>query len=375
MFKLSRDNPILYWWYKIDKSIFLTILILMCIGFLAIMSVSQYNAIRLEIGNSYHFVHKQMIFILCGMFIMISLSLFNIQMIQILGIAMIVLSILMMVYSLIFLDESQLINGSKRWINIFGQNLQPSEFLKIGFAIVNAMILRSQMKFSLLMSLSLYFLCVLLLMLQPDFGMIAIVSVIFGGQLFISGIKIVYLYCFVGFLICIGMVGYFFYPHFAERVNIYLGIDGDNYQISKSLESFQRGGLFGVGAGNGKLKEKLPDAHTDFVFAMIGEEFGAIICILIMMLYLFVFWRVCLNLFAQNNSFHILVVFGLVSMLMFQILLNIGSCLSILPTKGVTLPFISYGGSSMFSCAILIGIVLSICKKQYGKVNHIILFK
>jgi cell division protein FtsW len=208
---------------------------------------------------------------------------------------------------------------------------------------------------------------VLLLKSQPDVGMLAVISGVFFIQLFVGGLNVV----FVGIgMACMGgaaMAAYTFFPHVQSRVLRFLHpAEGDNYQVQRALEAFGNGGLLGRGPGEGRVKDVLPDAHADTVFAVVGEEFGMILCMIIVGLFTFIVLRGLLRLLAEVDPFVILAATGLVASFGLQAFVNMASTLHLIPTKGMTLPFISYGGSSVLAVALGIGMLLALTRKRHN---------
>ena len=266
------------------------------------------------------------------------------------------------------------IKGSKRWISLGFIAIQPSEFIKPFFAVVTAIILMQRhinSEFpSFKLSFLLYLTIVGLLALQPDLGMAITISAIWGGQMFLAGLSMLWILCLtVGGVV--GLVAaYTFLPHVTVRVNSFLDPDAsENYQIKKSIEAFINGGISGTGPGEGTVKQHLPDSHTDFIFAVVGEELGMIVGLLVILLFAFIVIRGLWRVSKVGNLFAILSVSGLILQLGFQAVVNIGVTLHLLPTKGMTLPFISYGGSSILSVSIITGMILALTRKRYG-VRH-----
>jgi cell division protein FtsW len=206
---------------------------------------------------------------------------------------------------------------------------------------------------------------VALLILQPDIGMIVVTIAIWFGQLFLGGIPIIFAVMMIIGGMCIVVLGYSMLPHVANRIDRFLNPDiGDHYQINRSLEAFSHGGLFGVGPGEGIIKKHLPDAHSDFVFAVLGEEFGFFICLLLVLLIAFIVIYGMFRSIKENNLFSIIASVGLLAQFGLQSFINIASTLHIVPTKGMTLPFISYGGSSMIALSILVGMILALARHK-----------
>ena len=257
------------------------------------------------------------------------------------------------------------VNGSKRWLKIYGFTLQPSEFIKPFYFILSAWFIvqivngRKSYLFSLVVS----FLTISgLVILQPDFGMTFLFFLTFFCQLFIAGISVYLIFFALIALLLLLSFSYFFFQHVHTRVDIFFNGSSGNDQIDLSLRAFKSGGFFGKGPGQGILKDKIPDANTDFIFAVAGAELGFIFCTVILLLILIIIIRFLLNLLKKKDPFIIISVVGLTCCFGLQSLINIFSALSIIPTKGMTLPFISYGGSSMLSSSILFGFLLSLTK-------------
>tara|TARA_B100001287_G_C22562564_1_gene472166 strand:- start:111 stop:935 length:825 start_codon:yes stop_codon:yes gene_type:complete len=262
------------------------------------------------------------------------------------------------------------VKGAKRWIQIFNFTLQPSEIIKPIFIILTAWCISKSIenKKLYLPLLFIFFLILLILILiQPDLGMTVLVSATFFCQLFVAGLSIFLVLISFFFILGISIFSYFIFDHVQDRVNSFLGgLSGsDTYQIDLSIKAFQSGGLFGKGPGQGILKERIPDANTDFIFAVAGEELGLIFCLIIIFIILSIIIRTLLNVLKLKDPYKIISVSGLICSFGLQCLINIFSSLGLIPTKGMTLPFVSYGGSSMISIAILFGFLLSLTNKKY----------
>lgn len=261
------------------------------------------------------------------------------------------------------------VKGAKRWINIFGFSMKPSEFIKLFFAIVTAWIfsLKAEGIPAFGISTILYILIAIALVTQPDLGMLVMVSSIWGMQLFIAGLPI--LWIIIAMVAgAIGIISaYKLLPHAAHRIDAFLDpANTGNYQVSKSLKAFEQGGLYGRGPGEGSMKQIIPDSHADFIFAVAGEEFGAIICLIIAAIFALIVIRGLIMLLNEDDKFTILAASGILCQFGLQAIINMGVALNLLPTKGMTLPFISYGGSSTLSVGIGIGILLSLTKRRVG---------
>jgi cell division protein FtsW len=366
-FNRQNKNSITSWWWTVDKLSLLAIIILIVFG--AFMVTTASVAIADRIGHDiFYFVKKQLIFLSGTLIIIVGISFMTPMAIRRMAIIGFLCGLILMVAVLVFGSD---INGAKRWIFIAGQSLQPSEFMKPFFVVVTAWML-SEAKIKprckgFRISFMLYLVLSLLLLSQPDFGMFVVVSSVWGAQLFIAGLPlyITGLIFLVGIFVLVS--AYLLFPHVAYRLDSFINAKtGGNYQVNKSLEAFNNGGLLGRGPGEGVVKEKLPDSHTDFIFAVIGEELGAIVCIFVIGLYAFIVIRGLKKMLEENDLFYVYAVSGLLMQFGIQASINIGVSMNLLPTKGMTLPFISYGGSSMFAIAISMGMMLALTKKRFG---------
>ena len=269
----------------------------------------------------------------------------------------------------LFIGEE--IKGSKRWVSLGFISIQPSEFIKPIFSIVTASILIRRYADKNLacfkISTFLYLVLVGLLAIQPDLGMVITISAIWGTQMFLAGLSMIWI-IFLGLGGVIGLfAAYTFLPHVTVRINSFLDPDkSENYQIKKSIEAFRNGGVYGTGPGEGVVKQHLPDSHTDFIFAVVGEELGMIVGILVIFIFAFIVIRGLFRIYKVGDLFSIIATTGLLMQIGFQAVVNIGVTLHLLPTKGMTLPFISYGGSSILSISIAMGMILALTRKRYG---------
>jgi cell division protein FtsW len=280
------------------------------------------------------------------------------------AIALYVFSFVMLVMVLVHGTE---IKGATRWISIAGVTVQPSEFLKPAFIVLSAWMFtawRLNRDFACLaMAFGLYGLSILMLLAQPDVGMALLVSMVWGVQFFLAGLPMM-LVIGIGLLFVLGGVGaYYEFDHVHQRIDKFLDPAGSEaYQVARSLEAFRNGGIYGVGPGEGQVKAVLPDAHADFIFAVAGEEFGLFPTLLIVVLFCFIVLRGFARVFKSSNLFAQLAVAGLLAQFGLQAVINMAATLNLMPTKGMTLPFISYGGSSMLALAIGMGMVLALTR-------------
>lgn len=360
------------WWWTVDRYLLVGLLLLLATGAVLVTAASPPVASRLGYGE-FHFVTRQAAFLLVGLVLMLGVSLLEMKHIRRLA----VLGFLGMLGMLLLLPLIGTENkGAIRWVHIAGISLQPSEFIKPFFAVVVAWVFaegRRAGEFpAYRVALVLYALVAALLIIQPDFGMVVTVSVMFGAQIFLAGLP----FLWIAVMILVGVAGvigaYHALPHVAERINNFLNPEaGDNYQVGKSLEAFQSGGLLGKGPGEGVVKWQIPDSHTDFIFAVAGEEFGALLTLLIVMLYGFILLRGFMRIWRETDLFVLLAATGILVQFGIQAVINMGVAVNLLPAKGMTLPFLSYGGSSMFGIALGMGMVLGLTRRRYGEFTHL----
>ncbi len=367
MFSFSRNSrsQIANWWWTVDKVLLTLVTILILIGIFLNFSASPAVARRIG-ADSFHFVKRQLFFIPIAICLMLYLSMQNLKFIRRTAIIGYGIAMILMVLTLFWGEETK---GASRWIRILGFSLQPSEFIKPTFAVVAAWLFDAQKKYQdipgTLLSSILFAITLTLLLLQPDIGMSFVVTVIWGFQLFLNGLSLI----LVGFAILAGIIAlvaaFFIFPHFHTRVMQFVASENEvSYQVKKAMEAFENGNLFGRGPGEGVVKLNIPDAHTDFIFAVAGEEFGLILCLILVGLFAAIVIRSMLISLKDNNLFIILSAAALSASFGLQGIINMASTLHLIPTKGMTLPFISYGGSSILATSLGIGMLLAITRKN-----------
>ncbi len=367
MFAISRlsKSRIANWWWTVDKITLSLVLILIFIGAFLVFSASPSVARRIGYAD-YHFIKRQMVFIFVSLFIIVALSMQRLKTIRRIAIVGYVLTLCLMVLTLFMGYETK---GASRWIRVLGFSLQPSEFIKPTFVVVSAWLLDGSKKFEEfpggILSAGLFALTAGMLLMQPDVGMTIVVSFIWGFQLFLAGLPLL-LVAILGLLAVAGAVGaYFTFDHVHSRVQQFLASGNDlGYQVKKSLDAFSSGNLLGRGPGEGVVKLNLPDAHTDFIFAVAGEEFGVWLCLIIVAIFAVIVIRSLYLSLKDNNLFIVYASAGLAASFGLQGIINMASTLHLMPTKGMTLPFISYGGSSLFASAVGIGMLLAITRRN-----------
>ncbi len=364
-FSRHSHNAIAKWLWTVDKVVLFVAMALLAIGIVLDITASPAVARRINVDD-FWFVRKQVCYVIASIALIIGLSMLKLKTIRRLSIVGFIVVFGILILTLFFGFETK---GARRWISLAGFSMQASEFMKPIFIIVTAWLLDCGKKYDyfpgMAISIGLYGAIALLLLLQPDVGMTLLVTAIFALQLFLAGLPIM----FVSILAIAGVIVlfllYFTFPHFHARVDQFLyGSDETSYQINRAMEAFQNGNLVGRGPGEGTVKLHIPDAHTDFVFAVAGEEYGVWLCLIIIALFTVIILRTLRASLKETNLFVVYAEVGLAASLGLQAFVNMASSLHIIPTKGMTLPFISYGGSSLLSGAIEIGMLLAITRKN-----------
>ena len=355
-----------WWWWTIDRWTLIAIGIIIILG--AFLNMSASPAVAERIGSdSYFFIRKHLQLMPITLFLLLGTSLLSPKAILKGGFILFFLSLIGVYLTLYFGVE---IKGARRWLNLPGFSLQPSEFLKPGIAIVIAWFLSLRKEDIIIDPKWLAFGAVVLslagLLAQPDIGMSAILITIWVVQLFLAGLP--FRWIFLLGAMGIGGLGiaYIFLPHVTARIDKFLDpSSSDSYQVGKAIEAFTSGGLMGVGPGEGRVKDYLPDSHADTIFAVLGEELGLIPTLMCVALFAFVILRGFYLLRNEQNLFIVMAVTGLYTQFGLQAFVNMASTLSLIPTKGMTLPFVSYGGSSMFAIAIGVGMALALTRRNF----------
>ncbi len=348
---------------SLDKGLLYGSFILILFGIFLTFAASPAVAERRHF-DSFHFVYRQLLFLGPAIAVLFITSFLSFQQIRRVAGLVLLGAVGLMVYVALFGTE---INGARRWIYLAGIGLQPSEFAKPAFAVVSAWLLASGRLIKQFpgytLSIALYAVVAGLLFMQPDVGMALTISGIFGVQLFLSGIPMMLVTLLIGGVGALGVVAYFCFDHVHARINRFLNpANGEAYQVEKSMETLQNAGWFGKGPGEGVVKYELPDAHTDFILAVSAEEFGFILTACLILVFAFIVLRGFWLMRQENNHFCQIAVAGLLTQIAFQAIVNMGSTLNLLPTKGMTLPFISYGGSSLVSVGFAFGIILGLTR-------------
>ncbi len=353
------------WWLDIDKINFLIVIGIIVFGLIMTASSSPMVAKKIDV-EKFFFVKKQLVFAFVALILLVTISLLDQEKIKIFSLIGLSITLALLILVLLFGSEAK---GAKRWISFAGFTLQPSEFAKTFFVVFNAFILQRlhfekwQVKYGI--SASLYLVIITLLLLQPDFGMTLTLTMLWVSQLFIYGLPLPVIYILGAVGAVGGLFAYITFPHVEDRINKFLDSGEKNYQADRSIDAFVNGSFLGTGPGNGEVKKFVPDAHTDFIFAVVGEEYGAISCAIILIIFVYLITRIIKRALDEEDIFVYLALCGLMLQFTMQVIVNVGVSLRLLPTKGMTLPFISYGGSSMLSMAICFGLILVLTKQKY----------
>ena len=365
MFSRTDMSLLGQWWQTVDRWTIAAIITLATLGAFLIIAASPPIAERLSL-DTFHFVGRQVLFLPLAMISMFAVSFLSRVNIRRLSLIIFSFAAALMVFTLFSGTE---IKGATRWVNVLGVSLQPSEFIKPAFAVIAASMFaawRLEERFpGYLVVLGLYGGVVLLLIAQPDVGMVVLISFVWGLQFFLAGLPMVLVMGIGTVFIFGGFAAYFQFSHVRERIDRFIDPqNNDVYQVSQSLEAFKKGGVFGRGPGEGHVKENLPDAHSDFIFAVAVEEFGMIAGLLIVSVFGFIVLRGLMRVFKETDLFVQLAVTGLLAQFGLQTIINLASTLNLIPTKGATLPFVSYGGSSLLALSISMGMVLSLTRER-----------
>ena len=359
------------WWWTVDRWTLAAMVAIAAVGAVLTMAASPPAAERIGL-EAFHFARRQFVFLPLALAVMFGTSLLSPRGVRRLAVLGCAAALGLMVVTLFAGEE---INGATRWIPLGSFSLQPSEFVKPSFVVIAAWMLterRLDERFpGYRIAAGLFALVVGLLLMQPDVGMAVVVAGVWGVQLFLVGLSMALV---VGIAIVFlgGCVGaYFAFDHVQARIDRFLDpLAADGYQVTQALQAFRNGGLFGRGPGEGRIKEMLPDAHADFIFAVAGEEFGLMACLVVVGLFAFVVLRGFSRVLRDNDLFVLLAVAGLLTQFGLQAIINMASTIHLMPPKGMTLPFISYGGSSTVAVAYAMGMVLALTRQRASMHVH-----
>ena len=362
--RLER-TPFAAWWWTIDRLLLAALLALMLGGIVLSLAASPPVASRLGL-EPFYFVSRHVLYLAPALAVLLTTSFLPPRYIRRMALIVFVVSVALVAATLAFGAE---VKGARRWIVLLGVNIQPSEFLKPAFVILIAWLFgesarRPEMPANTF-ALALLLVAVTGLVLQPDFGQTMLVALVWGALFFLAGMRLVWV-AGLGGAAAVGLAtAYMLIPHVARRIERFRDpSSGDTFNIDQALESFQRGGWFGRGPGEGTVKRILPESHTDFVFAVAVEEFGIVLCLLLVALFMFIVLRALRHAMRSEDPFARFAAAGLAILFGLQSAINMAVSLHLMPAKGMTLPFISYGGSSMISLAWGMGMLLALTRER-----------
>jgi len=359
------------WWKNIDKTLFLIIIFLFSLGlFFSLVSTSLIASDKLD-TNNYFFFFRHLVYIFIGMIVLIFFSSLSEENLFKISFYLFLISLFFLFLVPVLGTE---VKGSKRWLNLFFlPRFQPIELFKPFIIIFIATILSSEKSFNIYFKHLLTFIAIvpacLLLMIQPDIGQTILIFLAWATLVFISGISLPIILTFFSFSLLSLVYMVFFIPKFTYIKNRILSFfnsnDGThNFQSDKAIDAISSGGYFGKGIGEGTLKNRVPEAHTDYIISVISEEFGVVAIVLLLILYLFFIYTVFKKIYLEKNEKIKLVLTGTICLIIFQTLIHIGVNIRLFPTTGMTLPYLSYGGSSIVGVSILSGIILNLTKRK-----------
>ncbi len=353
------------WWWTVDRVSLLVIFTLILGGVVFSMAASPPVAHRLDLP-SFHFVYRQILFVVPTLICLVGFSLLGTRGVRRAAALIFLGGMFLMVLTLLIGAE---VKGATRWISIGSFTLQPSEFVKPAFVVLAAWFFAEGKRNETIpgnaLSAGLFGLFLGLLVLQPDFGQAILVSLVWGTMFFLAGVSWPWI---IG-LGSVGVAGLFvayqLVPHVSSRVDRFLFPEsGDTYQVDKALEAFTHGGVLGKGPGEGRIKDIIPDAHTDFIFAVLAEEYGLILCLFIVVLFAVIVIRAFARALEEVDEFSYIASCGLAALFGYQAIINMAVNLNLVPAKGMTLPFLSYGGSSLLSLSITMGMLLALTRRR-----------
>ena len=364
MFSRTDCSLLTEWWFTVDRVLLMAILVLVGAG--AVLSLAAGPAVAIKKGlPTFYYVERHLLVAAGGVVLMLAVSLLSPGQVRRLALVLLVVMLGLMVAVLVSGPE---INGARRWLRWGGHSFQPSEIAKPAFVVIAAWLFAESARRAdvpaLALAVTLYVGLVSLIALQPDIGQALLMTLVWGGLFFLSGQPLRRLAFFVLFAITAFAGLYTAFAHVRVRIARFIDpSSGDTYQTDRAIESFTEGGFFGRGPGEGTIKGILPDAHTDFPFAVIGEEYGTVACLALVALFAFVAFRALWQVWADQDAFRRLAVTGLALLFALQAGINMGVNVGLAPAKGMTLPFISSGGSSNLAAALLAGMLLSLTRR------------
>ena len=367
-FARSDRTRIGVWWWTMDRWLLGAVAILMVLGVTMSFAASPAAAARMNIGDPFHFALRQCVFAAAGAAILIGTSLLDDRGVRRAAFFIYLAAIIIMA-ALPFIGHSA--KGATRWLDLGGFSLQPSEFMKPALIVLVAWMFAEAQKGQgvpgVTIAFALYGISVALLLIQPDVGQTILISVAFGAAFWMAGVPISWVMGLGVFTAGGLMSTYFLFPHVASRVDRFINPEAaDTHQVDRAAEAIAAGGLFGRGPGEGVMKRHVPDLHTDFIYSVAAEEYGLIFSLILIGLFAFLVIRGLHRALKLSDPFQQVAAAGLFVLVGEQVLINVAVNLNLIPTKGMTLPFISYGGSSMLAICLTLGLALALTRRRPG---------
>lgn len=367
-FARSDRSPIGVWWWTMDRWLLGTVAVLLLLGVLMSFAASPAAAARMNVGDPFHFALRQCVFAAAGAVILVSASLLDGRGVRRVAFFVYVAAILVMA-ALPFIGHNA--KGATRWLDLGGFSLQPSEFMKPALIVLVAWMFAEGQKGQGVPGVSiafvLYGISVGLLLIQPDVGQTILITMAFGAAFWMAGVPISWVMG-LGVATVAGLGStYFLFPHVASRVNRFMNPEAaDTHQVDRAAEAIAAGGLIGRGPGEGLMKRHVPDLHTDFIYSVAAEEYGLVFSLALIGLFGFLVVRGLYKALKLSDPFQQVAAAGLFVLVGEQVLINVAVNLNLIPTKGMTLPFISYGGSSMLAICLTLGLALALTRRRPG---------
>ncbi|CAN5397569.1 putative lipid II flippase FtsW [soil metagenome] len=367
-FARSDRTPVGVWWWTIDRWMLGAVGVLIILGVLMSFAASPSAAARMNIGDPFHFAVRQCVFAAAGSVILISTSMLDTKGVRRAAFFIYIAAVAIMMI-LPFIGHNA--KGATRWLEFAGFTLQPSEFMKPALIILVSWMFAEGQKGQgvpgVTIAFGLYLLSVALLLIQPDVGQTVLITVAFGAAFWMAGVPLSWVMLLGGTALAGLSSTYFLFPHVASRVDRFLSPDrADTHQVDRAAEAIAAGKLFGRGPGEGVMKRHVPDLHTDFIYSVAAEEYGLIFSLMLITLFSFVVIRGLYKAMKLSDPFQQVAAAGLFVLVGEQVFINVAVNLNMIPTKGMTLPFISYGGSSMLAICLTLGLALALTRRRPG---------
>jgi cell division protein FtsW len=367
-FARSDRSALGMWWWTVDRWMLSVAALLIAIGVALSFASSPAAAMRMNIGDPFHFAVRQCVFGVGAAVILLSVSMLEVKTIRRSAFFIWLAAILIMVALPLFGHNAK---GATRWLEFGGFTLQPSEFMKPALVILIAWMFSEGQKGQgvpgVSIAFGLYFVSIALLLIQPDVGQTVLITIAFGAAFWMAGVPISWVMLLGGTAIAGLSSTYFLFPHVASRVNRFLSPDkADTHQVDRAAEAIRAGGFLGRGPGEGVMKRHVPDLHTDFIYSVGAEEYGLVFSLLLISLFALLVTRGLYRAMKLNDPFEQVAAAGLFVLVGQQAFINVAVNLNMIPTKGMTLPFISYGGSSMLAMGLTLGMALALTRRRPG---------